>query len=60
MHTVKKINKKKKVWRCLSFRTIQKSKCEETEEGGKRERQGEKSEGQIMSDGEEEAILWAV
>lgn len=36
------------------------SECVENEEGGKGEKQGEKSRGQTMSDGEEEAILWAV
>lgn len=37
--------------------TMMESKYEENDEGGKGERQEEKSEGQIMSDGEEETIL---
>lgn len=49
MHNVKK--------KKLSFRTMMERRWER---GGKEERQEERSEGQIMSDGEGETILWAV
>lgn len=44
-----------KVRRWVSFMTMM-----EKEEGGEGERLEERSEGQIMSDGEEETILWSV